>query len=209
MRTFASFVTVRPMFRKLFARKGPTTPSGPEVGRGRTAKPRRQHCYIKFAVASPTGLERLTLIVEAFKADKTAAMARPDEEWASSFSKEELAAFWRPDADERQAWEAFWFSTPLPRRHSAEMPSPGWHFESMLEAILENGDYDLIGVRAVGDGEAVLEFDPHGYPYGGTGALRALIRAFSHRVIGADDGTGYEDGDPQPPRWTPENRVKP
>lgn len=72
----------------------------------------------------------------------------------------------------------------------------------------EHGDYDLIGVRSLENHRARLEYDPHGYPYGGTGALRALVRAFGHRVIGMDDGTGYEVGDPQSPRWTPEMRVE-
>jgi hypothetical protein len=78
----------------------------------------------------------------------------------------------------------------------------------MLEAILEEHDYDLVGVRALADREAVLEFNPHGYPYGGTGALRALVRAFGCRVVGVDDGTGYEVGDPRPPRWKIEMQVE-
>lgn len=160
-----------------------------------------QHCYVEFEVASPDALERLETVVTAFKADKVAEKGRAGDEWATSFSPEELSTFWSPDEEEREAWNSYWFSTPLPKRHSPEMPSPPWHFGSMLEAILENGDYDLVGVRPSADDKARLEFDPHAFPYGGTGALRALVRAFGHRVIGVDDGTGYEPGDPQPPRW--------
>lgn len=179
---------------KLFVRKPPVS--------------KRQPCYIKFEVASPAALERLTAVVEALQADKVSEKGRSDEEWASSFLPGELASFWSPDEHESRAWDSYWFSTPLRKRHSPEMPTPPWHFGSMLEAILENGDFDLIGVRTSEDGEARLEFDPHGYPYGGTGALRALVRAFGHRVIGVDDGTGYEAGDPQSPRWTPEMQVE-
>lgn len=176
---------------------------------GRTPSARQpQPCYVEFEVANLDALERLTAMVTALKADKVAEKGRSDDEWATSFSSEELSTFWSPGEEERQAWDKYWFSTPLPKRHSPEMPSPPWHFGSMLEAILENGDYDLVGVRPSGDYKARLEYDPHAYPYGGTGALRALVRAFGHRVIGVDDGTGYELGDPQSPRWTPEMQVE-
>ena len=71
----------------------------------------------------------------------------------------------------------------------------------MIEVILE-GDYDIIGVRRADSEQARFEFDPHGYPYGGTEALRALIRAFGHKITGFNDGTGLTQGDPQSPRWT-------
>lgn len=73
--------------------------------------------------------------MEAFKAEKGAESDRSHEEWASSFSQEELDTFWCPDEQELQAWERYWFSTPLPKRHSPEMPTPPWHFASMLEAM--------------------------------------------------------------------------
>jgi hypothetical protein len=167
------------------------------------------HCYIKFEASHAESLSRLAAIVEAFKRDKTADEGRAIDEWANVFTPKELSAFWSPDEKEMEKWNRFWFSTPLPRRHSAEMPTPPWHFGSMLEAILENGEYDLVGVRRLNDREAILEFAPHAYPYGGTGALRALVRALGHRVIGVDDGTGYEPGDPVSPRWTPDMKVEP
>jgi hypothetical protein len=163
--------------------------------------------YIKFEARDDRSLDRLTATVEAFKRDKIGEARRPIDGWAASFTSDELSTFWSPDELEMESWNKYWFSTPLPKRHSPEMPLPPWQFESMLEAILENGEYDLIGVRRVNQREAVLEFDPHAYPYGG--ALRALVRAFGHRIIGVDDGTGYELGDPISPRWTPEMKVEP
>ena len=179
---------------KLFIRKPPEN--------------KRQPCFIQFEVANVEALERLTTIVAAFQADKSEGNGRSAEEWASAFLPNELNTFWHPDDRERQAWDTYWFSTPLPERHRPEMPTPPWHFGSMLEAVIENGDYDLIGIRTLQNGEGRLEYNPHGDTYGGTGALRALVRAFGHRVIGMDDGTGYETGDPQAPRWTPGMQVQ-
>jgi hypothetical protein len=80
------------------------------------------------------------------------------------------------------------------------MPEPPWDFASMIDAIV-NAEYELLGVTDVGSGQARVEFDPYSYPYGGLDSLRALVRAFGHTITGYDDGTGYHDGDPQPPRW--------
>ncbi len=165
-------------------------------------------CYIKFEVRGAENLGHLVTMVELLKFDKAAGRKRTSEEWAGLFSSEQISAFWWPDESELAMWEKFWFSTPLPRRHSPEMPQPAWAFESLLDAILVHGDYDLLSVRALNEAEAILEFDPHGYPYGGTAALRALVRAFGHRVIGAGDGTGYMLGDPEPPKWTPDMQVE-
>jgi hypothetical protein len=80
------------------------------------------------------------------------------------------------------------------------MPTPGWDFGSMIDAIMD-GEYDIIGVRQVDHVRGRFEFDPHAYPYGGIDAIRAIVRAFGHQIIRFDDGTGPIDGDPQPPRW--------
>lgn len=175
------------------------------IGRHPAAPSRTMHrpCFVKFNISDPESLDRLVSVVEALKRDKTAESPRSDEEWRQLFTQGELETFWAPTSEERAQWEKYWFSTPLPKRHSLEMPMPPWHFELMIEMILEHSDYDLLGVRPLSGGEAVLEFEPNAYPYGGTEALRALIRAFGHEVAGADDGSGYEPGDPVPPRWTP------
>ena len=162
-----------------------------------------QPCFVKFRVSNPQTLDGLARVVDALKSEKSDRSPRSEEEWRQMFSQEALATFWAPTAEELAQWDKYWFSTPLPKRHSPEMPMPPWHFGSLIEMIVEQADYDLIGVRVLDGDDAALEFDPHGYPYGGTEALRVLIRAFGHEIVGADDGTGYEPGDPAPPRWTP------
>lgn len=51
----------------------------------------------------------------------------------------------------------------------------------MIDAF-RNGDYDLLGCRRASLRIGRLAFEPFGWPYGGTGCMRALIEAFGHRV---------------------------
>jgi hypothetical protein len=52
---------------------------------------------------------------------------------------------------------------------------------------LKNGDYELLGCRKISDDVGRFEFEPRGYPYGGTGCMKALIEAFDHRVTHEPD----------------------
>jgi hypothetical protein len=157
-------------------------------------------CYIRFRGSGD--YLRLVEAVRAFQKAKEGRYTDPDNPvWEKLFTEEQLRAFWWPTEAEMAQWNEFWFSTPLPRRHSVDMPSPGWTFGSMAEAILE-GEYDILGVRSLGATDSVLEFIPHAYPFGGTDALRTLTRAYGFEVVGVNDGTGYLAGDPQRPRWT-------
>lgn len=144
---------------------------------------------------------RLLAAVEALKAEKKGPTARDDAAWRALFTLDQLKSFWWPSPEEREAWNRFWFSTPLPKRHSPEMPLPPWDFASMIDAILE-GEYELVGIRNLDATECLLQFDPEAYPFGGTGSLQALIRAFGFEVLGVDDGTGYKAGDFRPPLWS-------
>lgn len=160
------------------------------------------HAYVEFLFVDKGKFDRLTKVVDAFREQKRGDGNSDEAFWKPYFEASELAAFWWPTDTELKQWNVFWFSTPLPHRHSAEMPTPPWDFGSMVDAIL-TGEYNIVGVRRMGSDRARLEFDPHAYPFGGTGAFRALVGAFGHEIIGFDDGTGFEAGDPKPPRWMP------
>jgi hypothetical protein len=162
-------------------------------------------CFVQFAILNSDALSRLSSAATALSLAKAAESDRDEEHWKTLFSERDLATFWWPTPEEAEEHSKFWFSTPLPQRHAADMPSPPWHFMSMIDAILD-GEYDLLGVRTSSANEAVLEFEPHAYPYGGAGALRALVRAFGHQIRGFDDSTGYHAGDPMPPLWRAKNK---
>ncbi|MBN3908242.1 MAG: hypothetical protein HWQ35_17370 [Nostoc sp. NMS1] len=39
--------------------------------------------------------------------------------------------------------------------------------------------------------KAKLEFEPFSYPYGGTGAIQALVESLDFLILAEDDGRGY------------------
>ena len=160
------------------------------------------NCYIQFSISTNDGFERLRNVVSQLAAEKAAPHNREEAEWLALFSKQELACFWWPTPEERTAWSEFWSATPVQQRFDPDMPVPPWDFGSMIDAVL-SAEYELLGINSLSGDEARLEFKPQSYPYGGTDALRMLVRCFGHRIVGFDDGTGYIGGDPQPPLWRP------
>lgn len=143
---------------------------------------------------------------------KRVMIAKEDDEFdgaalAGFFSNVEVAYFWKPTDDEMKEWNDEWFSTPVAVRLSAAMPNPGWTLESMVSALWE-GDYDLLGV-VEGDARCRLAFNPHGYPYGGTGSLVALVECFGHAVVGIEDGSGYAPHKPRTNPWLPNKARRP
>jgi len=154
-----------------------------------------QPCYIRFQIASQSQLERLQRIVSELRSDKQSGEFRADLEWMTCFTTEELKSFWNPTQAELADWQRRWLATPVSERSKDPSLQTPWDFRSMIDAI-RNGEYELLGVRTDDMTTGFLEFDPHAYPFGGTGCLRALVLAYGHRLVGYDDGTGYtETGD--------------
>ncbi|PCE26243.1 hypothetical protein BWP39_17115 [Paraburkholderia acidicola] len=162
------------------------------------------YCYVEFESNGEKALQRLTEFFDLVKAAKDSDEPADESQLSASLTEAERAYFPNLTAEEMAEWNEYWFSTPLPKRHSPEMSTPGWDFASMLDAFW-NGDYDLIAIlpRAT---RHVLEFNPHGYPYGGTGSLVAMVECFGHQVVGVDDGTGYEKYVPRTNIWKPRAR---
>jgi hypothetical protein len=163
------------------------------------------YCYIKFGIAGEESFQRLASVVRELADDRNSGRRRDDAEWRKLFTENDLQSFWWPTLPERQEWWDHWWSTPVPERLSYGMPRPPWDFDSMIDAIF-NAEYVLLGVRRLTVSEAVLEFDPQAWPYGGADSLRALVRSFGHQINGFENGTGYVEGDPLPPLWTPSCR---
>lgn len=163
----------------------------------------RRYPFIDFNIQNDSAFDRLFKVVEEFKKQKQGAVILDEGHWLPYFEESDRAKFWWPTDDESKAWKDFWFATPLPERYNETMPLPPWDFGSMIKAIFD-GEYDIAGIQKLGQGRAKLEIDPYAYPYGGLGALRALVRSFGHRITGFDDGAGYVSGDPVPPRWAPD-----
>jgi hypothetical protein len=160
-----------------------------------------RYAFVEFTIRDEAAFDRLAIVTAELLRQKNGEAIRDEDHWLPYFAESDRAEFWWPTQAETELWNKFWFSTPLPDRHSPEMPTPPWDFGSMVDAIMD-GEYDLMGVRKLTPEQARFEFDPHAYPYGGIGAARALVRSFGHTIIGFDDGTGFTSGDPQAPRWS-------
>ena len=159
-----------------------------------------RYAFVEFTIADEAAFNRLMAVTAALQKHKVGEADRDEARWLPYFTATDRTEFWWANEAEMELWNKFWFSTPLPDRHSPEMPTTPWDFGSMIDAIID-GEYDLVGLRKLSPERARLEFDPHAYPYGGIDALRTLVRSFGHIITGFDDGTGYIGGDPQRPRW--------
>jgi hypothetical protein len=144
-------------------------------------------CFIEF---SPPDDSHVLRTIECVNC--VAVLKRDDELDEESMAKELSDAergFFRVLTPEEQGeWNAFWFSTPLPQRHSPNMPTPGWDFGSMVETIAD-AEFDITGVRTE-RGRYFLTFEPESYPFGGTGCLVALLECLGNKVASVNDGTG-------------------
>jgi hypothetical protein len=159
------------------------------------------YCRVEFESNGVKSLQRLTEFFDLVKAAKDSDEPADESQLLAFLNDSEHSYFSNLTQEEMAEWNEYWFSTPLPKRHSPEMLTPQWDFASMLDAIW-NGDYDLIAIRPRAT-RHVLEFNPHGYPYGGTGSLVALVECFGHQVVGVDDGTEYEKYVPRTNIWKP------
>jgi len=139
--------------------------------------------YVEFEIADEDRFRQLEAVVAGLAEAKRIDDFRDDEYWLRFFDTEARSHFWQPTEEEKQDWLRRWQSTPVEQRWSdpslLELP---WDFGSMIDAF-KNGDYELLGCRRVSERVGRIEFEPFGWPYGGTGCMRALIEAFGYRVI--------------------------
>ncbi|MEH2273786.1 MAG: hypothetical protein V7K40_02935 [Nostoc sp.] len=109
---------------------------------------------------------------------------------ANFFDHKALSHFWWPSEEEETEHLRRWFATPVEQRWTDPSLETPWGFESMFDAF-QNGEYQLVACSMVSADRARLEFEPFSYPYGGTGAIQALVESFDFVILAEDDGTGY------------------
>lgn len=142
--------------------------------------------FIEFKVSEDAACARLAAVVDALVKAKAGGDFRDDEFWKGFFDQSALARFWWPSEAERADWRSRWQAAPVHSRATDPSLATPWDFGSMIEAF-KNGEYDLIGLRRMNPDRARLEYEPHAYPYGGTGCMRALIEAFGFKVGRIDE----------------------
>jgi hypothetical protein len=146
--------------------------------------------YVEFSVDHEAQLERLRALVVALQSEKRGETQRSTVELEALFGPDLLERFERPSAAARARRREELRSRPVVELPTERAVGTRWDFDSMIHAIME-GDYDLLGCDRVGERRARLTFVANGHPYGGVGALVALVEALGMRVTGIQDGTGY------------------
>lgn len=76
-------------------------------------------CFVEFTSQSDSDLLR-TIECVNYVATLKRDDSLDDEQMAKELSASERAFFREPTPEELREWNAFWFSTPVPQRHSRE-----------------------------------------------------------------------------------------
>ncbi|MEH2393197.1 MAG: hypothetical protein V7K21_16610 [Nostoc sp.] len=149
-----------------------------------------EYCFVEFQVDDFTRFNALCEVFNEIKKDKDNNYWRNEEDWLIFFDRKALSNFWWPSEEEKTEHYRRWFATPVEQRWTDPSLKTPWDFESMFDAF-ENGEYQLISCSMVSADRARLEFEPFSYPYGGIGAIQALVESFDFVILAEDDGTGY------------------
>jgi hypothetical protein len=137
--------------------------------------------FVEFEIADEDRFQRLVAVFDAVRAAKQSDDWQDDTYWLAFFDQEPRLRFWWPTAAEKEDWARRWFAAPVPQRFTDPTLVTPWDFGSMINAF-RNGDYDLVSCERQSERIARLTFNSHGWPYGGTRCMRALLEAFGHRV---------------------------
>jgi hypothetical protein len=142
--------------------------------------------FVEFEISSEDGFCRLERAFNALRVAKQSGEWRDDAYWLEFFTPEDKSKFWWPTPAEREDWQRRWFATPVEKRFTDPTLKTPWVFGSMIDAF-KNGDYDLLECERISPNAGRLTFDPHAWPYGGVGCMKALVETFGHRVIAEPD----------------------
>ena len=138
--------------------------------------------YVEFEIASDASFRKLSEVCAALVTAKTRDDWKDDPYWLAFFDDEARKTFWWPTEAALKDWERRWLSTPLETRWTDPSLKTKWTFRSLIDAF-RNGDYALLRCRRTSEDRGQIEFDPYGWPYGGTECMRVLAESFGHRVV--------------------------
>jgi hypothetical protein len=146
--------------------------------------------FVEFSVHSRERLRDLERIVVELRREKGSDRRRRVEELEALFDAEASSRLLWPTGPERARRRHDLATRPVIEIPTDQTVGLRWDLDSLVHAVME-GEYELLGCEPAAAGKARLEFRALAYPYGGVGALVALVEAFGFTVTGIDDGTGY------------------
>ena len=144
--------------------------------------------FVAFSVDDDERFDALCAAFEAIKHDKDTGEWRDEEDWLAYFDDDALAHFWWPTKEEKDEHWRRWENAPIPEQLTdPALEPPSWDFLSMIGAF-QDCEFDLLACRMVDEQSGRIEFDPQAFPYGGTGCIQMLVRAFGFNVTEVVDG---------------------
>jgi hypothetical protein len=144
--------------------------------------------FIGFAIQNSARFEALGAAFEAIKRDKDSGDWRPEDEWLALFDDEALAQFNWPTREVREAHLSTYRDGPIREVWTnLNLEPPSWEFLLMIEDLMD-AEYVLIACRMVDEHRGQIEFDSQSFPYGETGSLQIVVRAFGFEVTDVVDG---------------------
>jgi hypothetical protein len=142
--------------------------------------------FIEFEICSHDRFLMLATTFDTLRNAKETDAWQSDEYWLNFFDDDARSSFWWPTPEEQQEWSRRWLATPPSQRASDPTLQTPWDFGSMIDAF-KNGEYHLLACEQVTSSLGRLAFSPDGWPYGGTGCMKALVESFGHLVVKLPD----------------------
>lgn len=145
-----------------------------------------ENCYFEFEINNNDRFRNLQEFFYALKEDKVKEnIISNDSKWIGYFEEDVLMKFWWPTSDELNEYAKLWKETPINERFTSPKLQHPWDFESMIDAF-SNGEYDFVSCERISNEKGRIEFNPWSWPYGGSGAFRALIEYQGFKILSED-----------------------
>jgi hypothetical protein len=146
---------------------------------------------VRFEVTNGHRFEALSALYRELAKDKNAETFRNPDAWLTLVPDYAKTHFDWPAVEERKEWAERRPFTPILIGNPSDQLGAQWDFCRVLESI-EDGEYTLLSCEMVDAIHAEMRIDPWAYPYGGLGALIALVESFGFRVVGVNECGRYE-----------------
>ncbi|URZ04285.1 hypothetical protein [Clostridium felsineum] len=142
-----------------------------------------ENCYFEFEINNNDRFSKLQEFFYELKEEKAKDdITSDDSKWISYFEEAVLMKFWWPTSHELKEYETLWKETPINERFTSSKLQHPWDFESMIDSF-SNGEYNFISCEQISNGKGRIEFNPWSWPYGGSGAFKALIEYQGFKIL--------------------------
>lgn len=149
---------------------------------------------VRFTFDNAEHLEALGRLYGEIKQDKDSGSFRTFSSWAPLVPTQLRDNFDWPDEDALNELAQRRASSPVVISEPEDHLIGRWDFYSVVDSI-NTAEYTVLGLEQAGENIAELQINPDCYPYGGIGALMALVQGFGFDIIGVNEYGKYHTRD--------------